>query len=209
MSKITYTDKQFLDENSYIPAINKVQDTDMNEIKQVVNANDDTLAGLLQPLEKITLNMSATQEFGSGLNWYYINQLDTIKRQTGTAFTIGTVTPSGSGTSMSGVKIPAGISKVNVSAMLYMQNNNNNSPMYLLGCIYKVSSDGTTATSITANLIADIPAGDYASFAMVPQEIDVEDGDVIGFRIYKETAAGLVNVLSNIDRTFLIVEEVR
>ena len=181
----------------------------MNEIKQVVNANDDTLAGLLQPLEKITLNMSATQEFGSGLNWYYVNQLDTIKRQTGTAFTIGTVTPSGSGTPMSGVKIPTGISKVNVSGMIYMQNNNISSAMYLIGCIYKVSSDGTTATSITANLVADIPAGDYASFAMVPQEIDVEEGDVIGFRIYKETAAGLVNVLSNIDRTFLIVEEVR
>lgn len=209
MSKITYTDKQFLDENSYIPAINKVQDTDMNEIKQVVNANDDTLAGLLQPLEKITLNMSATQEFGSGLNWYYVNQLDTIKRQTGTAFTIGTVTPSGSGTTMSGVKIPTGISKVNVSGMIYMQNNNNSSAMYLLGCIYKVSSDGTTATSITASLVADIPAGDYASFAMVPQEIDVEEGDVIGFRIYKETTAGLANVLSNVDRTFLTVEEVR
>lgn len=46
MSKITYTDKKFLDENSYIPAINKVQDTDMNEIKQVVNANDDKIGEL-------------------------------------------------------------------------------------------------------------------------------------------------------------------
>ena len=209
MAKITYEDKQNLSTNESILRINKVIDDDMNEIKQVVNANDDTLNAALQPLEKITLNMSATQEFGSGLNWYYVDQLDTIKRQTGTAFTIETVTPSGSGTPMSGVKIPAGISKANVSGMLYMQNNNNSSAMYLLGCIYKVSSDGTTATSITASLVADIPAGDYASFAMVPQEIDVEEGDVIGFRIYKEVSAGLANVLSNIDRTFLIVEEVR
>lgn len=209
MAKITYEDKQNLTTDPELLRINKVIDDDMNEIKQVVNANDDTLNAVLQPLNKIVLEMSATQEFGSGLNWYYINKLDTIKRQTGTAFTIGTVTPSGSGTSMSGVKIPTGISKVNVSGMLYMQNNNNNSAMYLLGCIYKVSSDGTTATSITASLVADIPAGDYASFAMVPQEIDVEEGDVIGFRIYKETAAGLANVLSNVDRTFLTVEEVR
>lgn len=43
MSKITYTDKQFLNQNPNIPDINKCNDTDMNEIKQVVNANDDTL----------------------------------------------------------------------------------------------------------------------------------------------------------------------
>jgi hypothetical protein len=36
---ITYEDKQYLNENANISAINKVQDTDMNEIKAVVNNN--------------------------------------------------------------------------------------------------------------------------------------------------------------------------
>ena len=36
---ITYDDKQYLNQNADIPAINKVQDTDMNEIKSVVNNN--------------------------------------------------------------------------------------------------------------------------------------------------------------------------
>lgn len=36
---ITYGDKQFLNQNVDIPATNKVQDTDMNEIKSVVNNN--------------------------------------------------------------------------------------------------------------------------------------------------------------------------
>lgn len=181
----------------------------MNEIKQVVNANDDTLNAVLQSLNKIVLEMSDNQEFGSGLNWYYVNKLDTVKRQTGTSFTIGTVTPGSSSASMSGVKIPNGISKVNVGGMLYMQNNNNKSAMYLIGCIYKVSSDGATYTSITESFVPNIPAGDYSSFALVPQEIDVSEGDIIGFRVYKEVAAGLLNVIANSSRTFLTVEEVR
>lgn len=36
---ITYEDKQYLNQNADIPATNKVQDTDMNEIKEVVNNN--------------------------------------------------------------------------------------------------------------------------------------------------------------------------
>lgn len=41
MSKITYTNKVALNENAEIPDINKVTDSDMNEIKAVVNNNDD------------------------------------------------------------------------------------------------------------------------------------------------------------------------
>ncbi len=36
---ITYSDKSYINQNADIPAINKVQDTDMNEIKSVVNNN--------------------------------------------------------------------------------------------------------------------------------------------------------------------------
>jgi hypothetical protein len=36
---INYDDKQYLNQNADIPATNKVQDTDMNEIKSVVNNN--------------------------------------------------------------------------------------------------------------------------------------------------------------------------
>lgn len=37
MSKITFTDKQALNENTNIPDINKVKDSDLNEIKEVIN----------------------------------------------------------------------------------------------------------------------------------------------------------------------------
>lgn len=41
MSKITYANKVAINENAEIPDINKVTDSDMNEIKAVVNNNDD------------------------------------------------------------------------------------------------------------------------------------------------------------------------
>lgn len=43
---ITYDDKQYLNQNADIPATNKVQDTDMNEIKAVVNNNANELINL-------------------------------------------------------------------------------------------------------------------------------------------------------------------
>lgn len=41
MSKITYANKVAINENAEIPNINKITDSDMNEIKAVVNNNDD------------------------------------------------------------------------------------------------------------------------------------------------------------------------
>lgn len=43
---ITYEDKQYLNQNADIPATNKVQDIDMNEIKSVVNNNANELINL-------------------------------------------------------------------------------------------------------------------------------------------------------------------
>lgn len=46
MSKITYTDKVALNENASVNDINKIKAADMNEIKSVVNANDDNVGTL-------------------------------------------------------------------------------------------------------------------------------------------------------------------
>ena len=46
MSKITYTDKVTLNENPNVADINKVRAGDLNEIKNVVNANDDNVGDL-------------------------------------------------------------------------------------------------------------------------------------------------------------------
>ena len=46
MAKITYEDKEFLNKNENIADKNKVNDTDLNQIKEVINQNDDKIGNL-------------------------------------------------------------------------------------------------------------------------------------------------------------------
>lgn len=46
MAQITYNNKVNLDTNADVPRINKVIDEDLNEIKNVVNENDDNVGNL-------------------------------------------------------------------------------------------------------------------------------------------------------------------
>lgn len=55
MAKITYANKVFLNENADIPDENKVGDSDLNEIKEVVNKNDNNV-GDLSSLNTINKN---------------------------------------------------------------------------------------------------------------------------------------------------------
>lgn len=69
MARITYTDKEYLNENASVPAINKVQDIDMNEIKSVIN---DTL---LTALGLDTDTFSASTAYSSGDLVVYDNKI--------------------------------------------------------------------------------------------------------------------------------------
>ena len=63
MSKITYADKETLYINADVPANKKTQSSDMNEIKQVVNENDDKVGELndLNTTDKSSI-VNATNE---------------------------------------------------------------------------------------------------------------------------------------------------
>lgn len=80
MSKITYTDKVALNVNSDIADINKVNASDLNEIKQVVNSNDDNM-GLLNNLTTPNKNnlvgaINSVVESGSNANGSWIKFSD-------------------------------------------------------------------------------------------------------------------------------------
>ena len=60
---ITYGDKSYLNENADIPATNKVQDTDMNEIKSVVNNNATELTNITGQI--LWTNSNPTSGFNS------------------------------------------------------------------------------------------------------------------------------------------------
>ena len=63
MAKITYEDKEFLNKNENIADKNKVNDTDLNEIKNIINQNDDNIGTLsnLNTTDKTSL-VSAINE---------------------------------------------------------------------------------------------------------------------------------------------------
>lgn len=71
IQNISYSDKSYINQNASTPATNKVQDTDMNEIKSVVNNNASELNTLLslnlQGLKGTVLwtNPSPTSSFGA------------------------------------------------------------------------------------------------------------------------------------------------
>lgn len=60
-NNITYADKTYLNENADVPAINKVRDVDMNEIKKVVN---ETVLELLLGVSTDTWSSSGTYAIG-------------------------------------------------------------------------------------------------------------------------------------------------
>ena len=63
MGKITYADKEILYTNADIPANKKVQSSDMNEIKNIVNENDDKVGELND------LNTTDKSSMVSSINW--------------------------------------------------------------------------------------------------------------------------------------------
>ena len=68
MSKITYANKVAINENAEIPDINKVTDNDMNEIKAVVNNNDDESTAINTKLTNATTYSTDEIRVGTWLN---------------------------------------------------------------------------------------------------------------------------------------------
>ena len=80
MAKITYENKVALNINSDIADVNKVNASDLNEIKEVVNTNDDNM-GLLSNLTTPNKNnlvgaINSIVESGSNANGDYIKYSD-------------------------------------------------------------------------------------------------------------------------------------
>lgn len=76
MSKIGFADKVALNENASIPDVNKCKASDINEIKQVVNENDDNvgnLADLVTPnKDNLVGAINSIVESGSNNNGSWI-----------------------------------------------------------------------------------------------------------------------------------------
>lgn len=77
IQKITYSDKSYINENASVSAINKVQATDMNEIKTVVNNNAD----LIYPVGSVITtkeNVNPSSTYGG--TWVSVENNQVIER---------------------------------------------------------------------------------------------------------------------------------
>lgn len=151
---ITYSDKQAMGTQPSIPDINKVTDSDMNEIKDVVNNNANEITPIYCKAT-ITTTPTASSNYYVPLNDFRIN--------TGNfTFQDG------------GIKIPSGITHVRISGSVFL-NNFPGGTNYLWTKIYRVR--GTTTDHISGSL-----NNSTASFisASVPEVItNVQEGDII------------------------------
>lgn len=68
MSKITYANKVAINENPEISDINKVTDSDMNEIKAIVNNNDDELITINTKLTNANTYSTTETVIGTWIN---------------------------------------------------------------------------------------------------------------------------------------------
>lgn len=92
MSKITYADKVTLNENPNVADINKVRASDMNEIKNVVNANDDKFNYTQEeqrigtwidgkPIYRKVYVVTSTNMITTGISWDTIVDAKMMSRQ--------------------------------------------------------------------------------------------------------------------------------
>ena len=80
MAKITYENKSAINQNSQIPDVNKVNASDMNQIKEAVNVNDDKvgeLSDLTTPTtSSIVGAINSVVSRGSNTNGNYVKYAD-------------------------------------------------------------------------------------------------------------------------------------
>lgn len=65
MALITYDDKVFLNENPNIPDVNKIKDTDLNQIKTGVNTNESNIGALETSFTDLTTYSTTEKVIGT------------------------------------------------------------------------------------------------------------------------------------------------
>ena len=185
MTKITYQDKSYLNQNANIPLVNKVADTDMNEIKSVVNGNDDDYRALINKY-RTTITAKPTSNFTLG---------DTNPNQV----LLETSTGYGSLLTLNNyeIVIGEGISKVKVSANI----------LFLTGGVGSSSRRGLMIYKNNNQVIYNNTSSDetYTGCTITPFVLSVQENDTISLYARNQ---GTANSIVSADNTYLTVEVV-
>lgn len=201
MAKVTFEDKVTLNENADIPNINKCRASDLNEIKSVVNENDDN------KLEKSSVKTTKTATDTDTYSCNYINdatQKQIISVETGSTFnfTINEYTEintwklynqNGNKFSVENgkVKVGTGISKVKITATLSIDNQAQDT----IYCFPKLNG-----VSLNPWCLFNL---NYAGTLTFSTMCNVKENDIISCALYSTKNANI-----NAGRANMIIEAI-
>lgn len=200
MSKITYAYKETLYTNADVPANKKVQSSDMNEIKNIVNENDDKVGELngLNTTDKTSIVNAINEITPNSITGYLSAKLSYTSTKNNQKIPLTLSSSKGNKFSVTedgGIKIGAGVDKVLVNAQIYFftgSNHQNGKHVY----IYKNSTAVGRGSSRDNYNYIFIPAG--------PITFDVVENDVIYLYCNNDSnvatviGEGLINTYINV-----------
>lgn len=191
MSKITYADKEILYTNADIPANKKVQNSDMNEIKNIVNENDAKVGELndLNTTEKSSIVNAINEITTNSITGYLSAKLSYTSTKNNQKIPLTLSNLKGTKLSITddgGIKIGAGVDKILVNAQVYFYTGSNHTDgkhVY----IYKNSTAVVRGSRRDNYNYIFIPAG--------PILVDVVENDVI--YLYCNNDANVATVIGD------------
>lgn len=185
MAKIQYENKEQLNVNETIPAKNKCMANDMNEIKNVVNENDDLVGDLstLETIEKSSV-VGALNELYNNMQKHMISasfttDIEPTPQQYVELSNWNVVETMGNKLSIKNGKIVvgAGVSKIKISGILGVHDTTNQ-----LIYIYGRKNGVNIPMPWVVNAVLDYQSMIYNNL------ISVQEGDIISISVYGEEA---------------------
>lgn len=206
MSKINYTDKEFLNKNEEIADNRKVNDTDLNEIKQVVNTNDDnigdlsnlnttdksSIVGAINEIKKKNILTAGMVQQRTTINGSSNQVQLKVEQSVGNEITL----------SDSVITISNNIKKVKVSAQTNIQMANAGS---VYGAIRIKATPGGTVLATSANA-STVEMYNFLEMNITPKIIDVSTNKQLWLDVGISKQGDMFNDENG--NTFITVEEV-
>ena len=189
MAQITYQDKSAVNVNNDVADVNKVNATDMNEIKSVVNTNATALDNLTTQVNNkniLTIKLNSN---------YTIAQTNTLYQITG--WEIDSQIGTGLSLSNDKIVIGAGISKIKVSYSAKCQGvNTTRTFVYLTYNSTAISQEMATYGAANAQM----------TVGLTPRLMSVNENDTFGLSCYGVQNVIILGASSTYVPTILTIE---
>ena len=190
ITKIQYQNKEALIDDQSIPDKNKVTDDDMNEIKTVVNNNDDELITFNTKLTKLETKPYQIRKQSSIITWNGTNSWDSMPYPD-IVDTNGDFSSWSYDTTEATITVGNNASKIKIISDISFHSETAGN-IWLMSALYKNS---TQLKKIIGGSNSDAAGWCTNHLEYI---FDVEAGDIISIKVRKETSGNVsLNPLSN------------